>query len=97
MSRRSSSSTTSPTSPLSPKEGVYLFGLEPSAQDFDCPGLENPILKSKASTTIRQIKKHLRKHLWHDEEINLEDVSTVLSYFRFRSITIINSWVQNGL
>ena len=64
-------------SPISPQEALYLFGLEPAIQDskqfLECPELKNPILKSKASTTIRQIQKHLRKHLWPDQDINLED------------------------
>jgi hypothetical protein len=79
---------------LSPKEGVYLFGLEPAVLDskeyVECPNLENPILKSKASMTIRNLQKHLRKHLWPDQEIPLEDVKTLDNY-RFIFTIMINS------
>lgn len=74
MSRRNSSLPT----PVSPNEAVYLFALEPAVLEkeyLECPALENPILKSKGSITIRQLQKHLRKHLWADQEINLEDVT----------------------
>ena len=69
---------------ISPGQAVYLFGLEPAIQDsqqyLECPELKNPILKSKASTTIRQIQKHLRKHLWPNQEINLEDVIIFINF-----------------
>lgn len=75
MSRRDSSL---PVTPTSPRDGVYLFGLEPatleSKEYFETPALENPIIKSKAGINIRQLQKHLRKHLWSDQDINLEDV-----------------------
>jgi hypothetical protein len=71
MSRGNSSLPT----PISGVDGVYLFGLEPvESQELECPALENPILKSKPSITIRNLQKHLHRHLWPDQDIALEDV-----------------------
>ena len=55
--------------------GGQYFWFQMFAQNFS-----NPILKSKASTTIRQIQKHLRKHLWPNQEINLEDVIIFINF-----------------
>ena len=66
------------STPISPTQGIYLFGLEPATlindQYLECASLDQPILKCKSDTTIRQIQKHIHRHLWPDLELDLDDV-----------------------